>query len=850
MADFTLYDGYKDQLSGESISYHYDVEPWRVRIEPKVKNTTFAIPSSIRSVLTAVDYGTAEGIIRGTIPSSRACGELIQLYFNPLHGDTAVFNVEWSTFLSSIKVLHDAFPPYLNHGGWNDPITIDSPDFEAPNGIFNGAADDPYFDGSTFKTAPRVYGEIAMKAFIHWPPASDFWKWEPFIDCPNVTKIAYQGDLSEKCEAIYRSNFVYVDEEGFERVDAYPSGAKPRIIDRAIGPLKRFELDSGSKFPIWDCSELEICHNPVVAEEVVLPTRSTQISLPVGPDVRSSTKLKSYINGIEKIVRGWEDEVTYTYQECPLVFGLKILGIDLPDTVERAANCFEIYRHQKQYGDIFVGIQATPSIVSSAFNFSLGSALYSFYNDQDEDLLLPKTGKNLVYTNHYGSVAVEEEYSSNGFSKPFYFIKLYPDGSLDGLQIPKIKSEKLRIVDGYLEWTFAHGRTGQLDFTVPGGASYSGDVKYTLPALPEIPDLVALRPYYYTCAYTSGKSETYTNSTPAAGVHLAYGTVQEYNEPDPGVVLNVDGSFFEGSSDEAWYLSREISPASYQKLWEVASGQTTEDKDYEVSLSRNGFIIETFNSSGLQLTVDWQTGLFYQAEVDPTTIPNVLIPLHPSTKVDGAYRYALDVKTPLYSSVKYYDQLSLNEPLKKYEGQDYVPTFTLIASYGVDEEMAQQYTYRLEDLQIQPFTLGDNSSTVFDSWSNVFSYLIYGDLEAFKTAHGIPEETEIGGRLTEPEVASGDYTGLGVLNWIVREFPDTNGSRVTIPASIEEDGSGQRGFGVRLYRENIPYYPDEAPLYGEPIFIDFSKVGANYIWSDGSIYSFRDIVKPQGIPTT
>ena len=89
---------------------------------------------------------------------------------------------------------------------------------------------------------------------------------------------------------------------------------------------------------------------------------------------------------------------------------------------------------------------------------------------------------------------------------------------------------------------------------------------------------------------------------------------------------------------------------------------------------------------------------------------------------------------------------------------------------------------------------------------------------------------------------------MGVLNWKVRGTGTNSAKQVIIPVSLDPNGLGQRGFGVNLFREEIPYYPGEEPLYGDPIFISFSKVGTNFVWSDGNVSAFRSAVSPQATP--
>lgn len=854
--DYHLHDGYRDQQSLESISYHESPEPWAVKITPKDVGSEFAIPQSFVNYLDSVDYGTPDGLHRGNPPASGTSGETVILYFKPVVFIDEFYGSDWSDILSQIKVLHNAFPPGLGIMAPDTEVLIDSVDFEAPEGIFNcNGYRSPIFPGSTFKVAPRVYGDEALRSTLRWPPQAEDWmssRWDPFLDCPNVETIEYQGDLGNNCQSIYGSNLVYKDSDGYERVDAYPGGGKPQVIIDAIGPLERFEMDSGSRFPDWDVENLEFCIRPVMAEAVVLPTRSAAISIPIGPDVRneSAPKLKHYTNGILSVVRGIDPD-TGDDQDCPLVFGLKLLGIDLSDSTVRCVNAHMLYRHQMSFGDSRqIGVRATPTIVKTMFNFSLGSALETFYGNPDEVLLMPRAPLAAEYINRWGEVDVEEIYASTGRSKPYYWVTIYPNNTMGGLEFPRIESPNLKWLDGYMENTLSYGRTGYVDFEVTSGLSYDGTVKHKVPAPPNHAGLSIRNYRRYMAAYTSGSGPTYPTITPAQTAQLVYGPVSEFSDSiTPVAVLNVDGSWFEGDSPEAVYFRELINEESYQALNDVVSGRIQREATYSVNISYDGFELETFDTSDLEYVFNWEEGVFWQAQIDPRTIDNILTPIRQDQLrgVDGAYRGALNVATPLSASVRYIDQRDTNEPSQEMGGGTFTPNYTLILGFGVPDDLGDMYTYEIDRIDIPDFQLTDQEGSVYGAWEGVFSGLIWGDIDGFKEAHGIDPSIDTGGRTTQPDVASGDSIGLGVLNWRVIQFGPL-GYQVAIPISLNPDGLGQRGFGTRLFREEIPYYPDDAPLYGDPIFINFGGVGANYTWSDGDIYSFREAVKPQTEP--
>lgn len=738
--DYELQDGYLDQLSGEKISFHREDEPWKVGFKPKNPGSVFKLPEAILNLATSVDFGAGGGL---TQQSSGICGEYAVLFFPPISEGSSVdlWSEDWSAFLSQIEELHNAMPPYLGvFVGW-EPIVIDSPEFKAPEGIFNYfSSSQPTFKGSTFKVAPRVFGDVVMSITTSWPPGSgDYlsisYPWDPFDECPNVEYIEFQGTLGEYCEKIYGSYLTYKDEDGYERVEAYPDGGRPKIIANAI-QLGSFELDSGSSFPMWDCSQLEICISPVFANEVVLPTRSGTVSLPIGPDIRSATNLKYYFNGIKSIVRGYPDGELRARQPCPLVFGLKLLGIDLPEgapALQYVEDTHMLWRHQMSVGEErFVGITATPQVVKDYFNFSLGSALSSFYGSDTERLLMPETELPVAtHVNRYGEVQVEEEYVGLEMNRGYYYVEIVGSGGATGFKIPKLVAPNLKVLNGWLNNTLSFARSGGLSFSFPGGPTISVDVKYYIPAPPNH-KMALLNGYKYTCSYLSGNAIPYTSNKPPSTVNLVFSVPGDYEEDTyPIVVLNAK-DFSLIHSDELDLFIKHFSEEAYQALWKLTSTDTPVSLDFEIALCKGGVVIEPVDTSAYTHVSNWQDGFFYKAQIDPTTIDNIIIPVGGSTKVDGAYRHALDIATPLRSSVKYIDHRSLPEPIVEDGLGTYQPNFTIVYGAGVEEDLTEKFKFKLEEIDIPVFKLTNRNNQVYDTWTNFFSYLIYGDIAGFK----------------------------------------------------------------------------------------------------------------------
>jgi hypothetical protein len=850
---YNLQDGYKDQQTAESISFHSQPEPAAVRITPKNIGSTFTIPDDFfdQGLISAIDYGTEEGFFQGeSSPRSGTAGDIVAIYFNQSitpadeGGGQYGFNPNEEAsgeLLSQVLVLHDPLPMVIS-----GTVVIDSPDFEAPNGLQDGLGYVEFY-GSTFKKGPRIYSDFAMVQTRQWPigPVA------PFNGCDSMTTIVNQGTLGPQCRLITNSDFVYENEEGFRIPDAYPDGGRPVKIIEAI-PIGEFHMDSGGKFPIWDVTDLEDCQKPVLASNVHLPTRSSPVSIPVGVDVRSATRLKRYINGIVNVTRGIDYDHGGDKQEVGLFYGLKILGIELPDSVRRVVNSMRIYRHQKLAEDgNYYGLRATVNSVKTDFNFNLGEALEDYYSNPDELLLMPHTPEQVVYMNDWGSVYVESEYESL-FSRPYYWITLKPNGVLTGMEFPEVHAPNLKFLDGWLVNTFSYGRTGPVEYTIPSGIHYSGTVKHSVPAPPHHEGINIRNHRKNMASRISGTGFPYSTYSPPSTVQLAFGRAEEFNSGvTPALALNIDGSFFTEESDARNDLRDSITADNFQILQDLASGEYSRTATYTVSNSVDGFEIEEFDTSGIHFAWDWEVGVFDQAQMDPTTVPHILTPIDKS-KVDGAYNYALNLATPINNTVRYIDEKFLQEPQKSTLNGNWQPTYTMILGYGAPASVGEAYTYKLEDIDIPNFILTDAENEVYNTWTGLFSYLIYGDIQGFKTAHGIPDSTDIGGETTEPEIGSGSSIGLGVFNWVVTQAEGGTGTLwySSVISNSDPDGLGSRGFGVRLFRQEVPRYPDQAPNWGEPIWIDWERVGKNWIWDSPDIVSLRAAVSPRTVPYT
>lgn len=113
--------------------------------------------------------------------------------------------------------------------------TILNEDIEFPNGITNNTNSCPTFGGSTFKKAPRIYGDLAMEAFVYFPENAGYaseieretsWTYAPFLGCENVETVEYQGTLNGRnLKALGSCNFNFIDQNGYEDLSAYPKVA-------------------------------------------------------------------------------------------------------------------------------------------------------------------------------------------------------------------------------------------------------------------------------------------------------------------------------------------------------------------------------------------------------------------------------------------------------------------------------------------------------------------------------------------------------------------------------------------------------------------------------------------------
>lgn len=390
----------------------------RVRIKMKEGVTSFYNP--FNSWTSYIDVGLQDA--PGDISlENQPCGEYITLVLYP-NSRVGGFN---SAFFSQIEILYDPLPYFVfltSQGDSSGNVKIESPNFEAPDGITDNEKLIPTFSGSTFKKAPRIYSDDAMSRMTKFPPRdfvseSRLDAYTPFAGCPNVEEIEYQGDLSaEVTKILTRCNFEQLDRYGRSKTDAWPkisgefngnifgyvSASYPTMSDCPI-LFESFGPDCKNIYKPWDCEALLIDYSGSYSlplwgfsfekcedmERLVF--QDTQFMLDIdldGDNVRNSIKDGTNIEEKNELLN--------------LQFSLSALGIQAPKKckqVENLHNLFAVFfspiREKPETRGVDVKMHhVTPSSLKSSI-YAWGASLEdlwgssNFEKDENDVPLIP-----------------------------------------------------------------------------------------------------------------------------------------------------------------------------------------------------------------------------------------------------------------------------------------------------------------------------------------------------------------------------------------------------------------------------------------------------------------------------
>lgn len=211
-------------------------------------------------------------------------------------GKIITYHSNLSTFLSSIETLHDPlYFIYNNSGSSSRNITIDSPLFEAPNGIYD-IMQSVTFTGSTFEKGPRIYSDTAMKSAITWPyiknlpiapSVTNDWiniipnSWKPFANCQNMTSIENQGSLGSALKYVFPCELHINNPDQPCDLSAYPSmeeATPTHIVNYIAGDIVNI---SSLNNTLINTTKVEYLYYPFSFNKYVLDTVS-ESNLPLG----------------------------------------------------------------------------------------------------------------------------------------------------------------------------------------------------------------------------------------------------------------------------------------------------------------------------------------------------------------------------------------------------------------------------------------------------------------------------------------------------------------------------------------------------------------------------------------
>lgn len=750
----SIHDGLIDWFSGQSFSIEKEtnLEPYRLPVKMKAGVSSLVIPSQIQSIVWAVDRGLGNGVERGN-ESGLACGEYVSFYMYPGNNSFAspayISYTSYSTFLSQFEILYTHFPEYLSIPQSSGTMKIDSPDFKAPKGIWDRV--DFFvinFDGSTFKVAPKIFSEQSMKEREYFPSRSRSLNnsvYAPFKNCPNIEKIEYQGDF-ENIVAIGACDFTYKDENGFDKLDAYPQGGSPLFINNYVNAKK---IKFSEKFPKFNGSKLQISDYHFNAEEIVIDSTAAP-ELPFGGVSFKNAEMQR----LQLPVMNFKiDLPLQTPEELNFVFGWGNLGVDAPNSVKHCHNLHTIYQNSTtQRAELNI---ATPRALKENILFSWGQALEQMLPELDlTDDLMPKVPNGLIRVEgYYRKVLIghiNEVFEGGKFGS--FRGRMMLDGELKNYQIQRLPAT-VENVYGY------------------GMNLYSDQEVSTDIFVPSIPSgVIYMRDCYRRMFYNTVGPETNISSQDSAtSTMLVWSLSDASSVQHINLDFNLDatesGKFWEqwakassirvmrkygsyvssiptseGRVETVWDTQLGDS-VSYQQFWNLMNEI---DSPHALAMKiRSNIVLEKQNFTNLQYCGDWQKECFFAAAVDPSEI-DCLLPL-PQGKEWNAYQGALNITTGIFfrkSNYGYFGTLTVRDENIDVGGVDlskkYDLDFILLrANENFDESDFDEYRININDI-IMSGSARTESSTVINPYLNATSEkTIQGDRAGFLQNYGI-----------------------------------------------------------------------------------------------------------------
>lgn len=750
---------------------------YRVKMKQGVSSISFAGGSDL---VWAFDDGLGDGLVKyvdDRIPESVPVGEYAVIFFTTRGrgDDYRRFSINLSEFFSQFEIVYDPLPVFINTSNTGDsldrgPIIIDSENFSAPNGLFTEVDQSRWswfqyihFEGSTFKTAPKIFSELESVELFPGELLSSYRPWSPFAGCDSVEFIEYQGDF-KNIQILEGVDFTYQDEDGYDMFDAYPSGGSPVKIENYLtshgNPVRL-----SSTFPQFDASELQYISGHMDLKNAVV---DSQPQLPFGGIDFSNAKNLEYL----KLPVLDIDVLTPTNESIQFTWGS--LGITLPQDgrLKYVEGAFDIYQilvngNVNYEGEPTDEVQTIYEIGNVAPDGE--SQRYMGWIDQLKDIedldengvpIVPNTVETIVgyYRKHIaGSGAPDNE-------KGFYDTEIDVMG-FPFRNIPSLHSGVKKLY-AFCENTFAHERIRH-DIVVPAPPS----------------SVEILRDTYRRMFYNAigAEYELYEEEDSDPGVVLAW-SVSSDNERDLDMKLifnpdkedaskNQFGALWEASIDFRMFNSHAIvrgieytttsNVVGNAQLPYTPTGSIVYDEymlPYEELMSLvydttpfqaysrkilNSIEFEVGSYPNLNYSGGWQRECFYGSYAHPEEI-NLYAPLPQvseweSYQDNGAYRM---FKSQDNDSQKIISGLFLlpeyenddpEESLEKIRYVNFLLFNTFAHGTGIDED---EYTANYDNILFSGSsrTEGDR---VITPYRGGFSPAIKGNISTFAEEHNI-----------------------------------------------------------------------------------------------------------------
>ena len=760
--EHTIYDGMVDWLTGQSFSLEKEtnLEPYRFPVKMKEGVRTLVIPSQIQGIVWAVDRGLGNGVERGN-ESGLACGEYVSFYMYPgnnsFRSPAYISYASYSIFLSQFEIIYTHFPEYVSvPSGSGSTVKIDSINFQAPQGIWDRVdSENINFDDSTFKVAPKIFSEQSMKEREYFPSRTRSLGssvYAPFKNCPNIEKIEYQGDF-ENIVAIGACDFTYQDENGFDKLDAYPQGGSPVFINNYI---KAKKIRFSEKFPKFDGSRLEISDYHFSAEKIVIDSAGAP-ELPFGGVSFKGANMKR----LQLPVLNFEiDLPLQTPEELNFVFGWGNLGVEAPASVRMCHNLHMLYQNSTtQRAELKI---ATPRALKEDILFSWGQALEQVLPELDlTDDLMPKVSENMIRVEgYYRKVLIgheDEVFESGKFGS--FRGRMMLDGELKNYQIQRLPDT--------VENVFGYGMNLYSDQEV------STDI--FVPALPA--GVIYTRDCYRRMFYnTVGPEVSIGSQDSKTSTMLLWSLSDRSSVKQINMDFNLQGEE-SGKFWEMWSKAVSIrvmrkygsyvssiptSEGRVETVWDTQLGDSVSyeqfwnlmneiDSPHALALKiRSNIVLEQQNFTSMQYAGDWQKECFFAAAVDPSEI-DCLLRL-PEGKEWNAYAGALNITTGIFfrkSNYGYFGTLTIGEDITDLYGKYDLDFILLRANENFDEDDFAEYMININDV-IMNGSPRTESSTVIAPYLNATSEkTIQGDRAGFLQQYQIvlnnPESFSTGG---------------------------------------------------------------------------------------------------------